>query len=134
MDDAAKVLIVGAILNLDFVLLIGIPIALIRQKQPAYSKYLRLAHIGPMFWAPILFGLVFAVTLSDLDPGIESLAAWLMVIASVLLTAKDVINWRMEVKDEFAEKPTLMLAMGTLSSLASIISAGIFTIGIFSGL
>ena len=134
MDTATKLLILGGVLNLAYGLLTGIPASLIRAKQPTYSKYLRIVHVGALMWGPILISLTLAVTLSPLDANLETLAAALMVGASVLLDIKDTINWLQGVKDEFAEKPKLPLLLGALSSLASLASIAIFTVGVVQGL
>ena len=134
MDDAAKILILGGVLNLAFGLLTGIPISMIRQNNPTYSKYLRLAHMGGLMWSPILFGLVLAIQLSSMDASVELLAAWLMLIASVTLGLKDILNWRMSIQDEFAERPRLPLLLGGISSLFSVIGTAIILVGVVQGL
>ncbi len=134
MNTAEKVLILGGVLNLGYGLLTGIPAGMIRQNSPHYSKYLRFVHIGALMWAPILISLSVALRLSTLDDSLELMAAWLMVSASVLLDAKDTINWLSKIEDEFAEKPRIPLALGGLSALASLISIAIITVGVFQGL
>ncbi|MBC7813370.1 MAG: hypothetical protein H7175_19580 [Burkholderiales bacterium] len=134
MDTASKILILGGVLNLAYGLLTGIPASIIRQKQPTYSKYLRLVHIGALMWGPLLISLTLALMLSPLAEGIETLAASLMVAASFLLDAKDTLNWRMGIQDEFAEKPVLPLAFGALSSLASLAGMAIILVGVVQGL
>ena len=133
MELAAKILIMGGVLNIAYGLLTGIPAGIIRQNSPSYSKYLRFVHIGALMWGPILISLALAIELSPLGETVELVAAWLMVIASVLLGAKDTINWLIKVEDEFAEKPVLPLALGGLSSLASLAGTGIIVFGVFQG-
>ena len=134
MEDSAKILILGGVLNLLYGLLTGIPASLIRQKSPTYSKYLRILHVGALMWGPILISLAVAMSVSTLGAGVENLAAWLMVIASVLLDAKDTINWLQGTKDEFAEKRQLPLALGGLSSVASIVGVAIILVGVLQGM
>jgi hypothetical protein len=134
MDTASKLLVLGGVLNLVYGLLTGIPASVIRSKQPTYSKYLRLVHVGALLWCPTLISLSVAVALSPLDATLELVAAGLMVAASVLLDAKDTLNWLMKVQDEFAEKPALPLLLGGLSSLASLVGAVILTIGVLQAL
>lgn len=133
MELAAKILIMGGVLNIAYGLLTGIPAGIIRQNSPSYSKYLRFVHIGALMWGPILISLALAIELSPLGETVELVAAWLMVIASVLLGAKDTINWLTKIEDEFAEKPVLPLALGGLSSLASLAGTGIIVFGVFQG-
>ncbi len=134
MDTASKMMILGGVLNLFYGLLLGIPAGVIRQKQPTYSKYLRFVHIGALMWGPILISLALALELSTLDAGFELLAAWFMVGSSVLLNAKDTINWLRGTQDEFAEKARLPLALGGLSSVGSLLGILIILIGVVMGL
>jgi hypothetical protein len=133
MDTAGKLLILGGVLNLCYGLLMGLPAGMIRQKQPTYSKYLRFVHVGALMWAPLLISLTLALALSPLDAGIETLAAGLMVAASGLLDAKDTLNWGMGIQDEFAENARLPLALGGLSSLASLLGSLIILVGVIQG-
>lgn len=134
METAAKILIVGGVLNIAYGLLTGLPASYIRQKSPTYSKYLRFVHVGALLWGPTLISLAFALSLSTLDKDIELLAAWLMVIASITLDAKDTINWLQGIQDEFAERPVVPLALGGISSLASIAGIAIILVGVIDGL
>jgi hypothetical protein len=134
MELAAKILILAGVLNIAYGLLIGIPAGMIRQKSPTYPKYLRFVHIGALMWGPILISLALAIELSTLDEGFELLAVWFMVGSSVLLNAKDTINWRMGVEDEFAEKPRLPLALGGLSAVGSLMGISIILIGVIQGM
>ena len=134
METAAKILILGGVLNIAYGLLTGIPASMIRMKSPTYPKYLRFVHIGALMWGPILVSLALAIQLSTLGETLELAAAWLMVIASVLLDGKDTLNWLQGVQDEFAEKPPLPLLMGGLSALASMAGIAIILIGVIKGL
>lgn len=134
MDMATKILIIGGLVNLAYGLLTGIPAGIIRQNHPSYSKYLRFVHVGSLMWGPILLSLSMALPLSTLSSDLETLAAVLMVAASLLLDAKDTLNWLWGVTDEFAQKPKLPLALGTLSSLCSIVGVAILIIGCIKGL
>lgn len=134
MDMSAKVLIIGGVLNIFYSLLTGIPASMIRLKNPTYSKYLRLVHVGSLMWGPILISLTIALELSPLNQSLELAAAWSMVLSSVFLNAKDTINWLQGVKDEFAEKPPLPIILGVLSSLTSFIGIIIIAFGVFQGL
>lgn len=82
----------------------------------------------------MLISLSLALTLSPLSAAVETLAAGLMVAASILLDAKDTLNWRMGIQDEFAERPILPLLLGGLSSLASLVGILIILVGVIQGL
>ena len=131
MDMAVKVLMLGGVLNILWGLLTGIPISMIRLNQPEYSKYLRLAHLGPLIWGPILLGLAYVIQQVALSKGLELTAAWLMVAGAVLLDAKDIINWRMNITDEFAQKPPIPTLFGGLSALFSLVGTLIIAYGVW---
>jgi hypothetical protein len=133
LDTAGKTLILGGVLNVLYGLLTGLPAGMIRQKQPTDSKYLRFAHVGALMWGFLLISLSLALALSPLDAAVETLAAVLMVAACVLLDVKDTLNWCMGIQDEFAEKPRLPLALGGLSTLASLIGTLIILVGVVQG-
>ncbi|MCA9903685.1 MAG: hypothetical protein KC547_07500 [Anaerolineae bacterium] len=130
MESAARVLIIAGLLNIAYGLLTGLPASMIRRKNPTYSKYLRFVHVGALMWGPILISLALAIGLSALDVNTAMIAAWLMVIASVLLDAKDTINWLRGTQDEFAENARLPLLLGGLSSLASLVGIAIILVGV----
>ena len=58
METAAKILIVGGILNLAYGFLTGVFLAGARKKAPTASKYLILAHTGPLMQGPMLLEFV----------------------------------------------------------------------------
>jgi hypothetical protein len=134
MPVAEKVLIVGGMLNLTCGMLLGFPIVATRvQGAPVVPKYLLAAHLGTLLHAAVLLGLAWALHLSTLDPGWEQTAAWLLVIASALVAAKDTANWLTGVRDEFAERPKTVL-LGGLAALAEPIGVAILLIGVLKGL
>ncbi len=51
--------------------------------------YVRVAHVGVLLQAAVLLGLVWAARLSTLGPGWLDVAAWLVVVSSALVAAKD---------------------------------------------
>lgn len=131
---AEKVLIVGAVLNLAYGALLGFPIVVTRVKGAlATPKYLMAAHISTLLHAAILFGLVWAAQLSTLNSGLEEAAAWLIVVASALVAAKDTINWLAGIKDEFTEKAKATPLAG-FAALPETTGIGIFVVGVLMAL
>jgi len=63
------------------------------------------AHVSTLLHAAVLLGLVWAARLSTLGPGWQDVAAWLVVVSSALIAAKDTVNWLTGVQDEFGERP-----------------------------
>ena len=97
---AEKVLIVGGVLNLAYGTLLGYPITVIRAKgAPATPRYLMAAHSSTLLHAAVLLGLAWAARLSALGPGWHDVAAWLLVVSSALIAAKDTLNWLTGVQD-----------------------------------
>ena len=133
METAAKILIVGGILNLAYGLLTGVFLAGARTKAPTASKYLILAHTGPLMQGPMLLGLALAVPLSRLPAGVETLAAWLLVGSSAVLDVKDTHNWLQDIKDEFVERPPGFF-LGGVSAALSVSGLAILLVGVFRGL
>lgn len=104
METAAKVLIVGGMLNLAYGVITGLFLTNVRMRSAEAPRYLTLAHIGPLMQGPMLLGLAFALGLSSLAGGIETLAAWLLVAGSAGIAAGDTLNWTGKVGDAFAER------------------------------
>ena len=135
MAAAEKVLIAGGVLNLAYGMLLGYPITVIRVKgAPATPRYLLAAHLGTLLQAAILLGLVWAARLATLSPGWLDVAAWLVVVSSALIAAKDTVNWLTGVKDEFSEKPKAAAPLAALAALGTTIGVGIFVIGVLTAL
>lgn len=131
---AEKVLIVGGVLNLAYGVLLGYPITANRVKgAPATPRYLMAAHLSTLLHAAVLLGLVWAARLSALGSGWHEVAAWLVVIASALVAAKDTVNWLTGVQDEFTDKSKATL-LGGLAALPETIGIGIFVVGVLKAL
>ena len=134
MDTAAKVLIVGGVLNLAYGFLTGFLLANVRMKGPESPKYLTLAHIGPLMQGPMLLALVFAVQLSTLSGSLETIAASLLVAGSALLAVADTSNWLQGVRDAPEERPPLGTLLSASSVVASTAGLAILIAGVFAGL
>jgi hypothetical protein len=134
MELAAKLLIVGGVLNLAYSFLTGFLLANTRRGSPAASKYLVFAHVGPLMKGPMLLSLVFAIALSPHPALVKTLASSLMVAESGFLVAKDTPNWVQGVKDEFVERPPVGMVLGGISILLGVVGLLIFIVGIFQGL
>jgi hypothetical protein len=131
---AEKVLIAGGVLNLAYGVLLGYPIVVIRARgAPATPRYLMAAHLSTLLHAAVLLGLVWAARLSALGPGWLEVAAWLVIVASALVAAKDTANWLAGVQDEFGEKSRAAL-LGGLAALPETIGVGIFVVGVLEAL
>ena len=74
METAAKIVIVGGVLNLAYSFVKGFLLAHARRTSPLASKYPVFVHVGPLMQGPMLLGLVFAVTLSPQPTLVKTLA------------------------------------------------------------
>ena len=92
------------------------------------------AHVSTLLHAAVLLGLVWAARLSTLGPGWQDVAAWLVVVSSALIAAKDTVNWLTGVQDEFGEKPAYVPPLAGLAALAETIGIGIFVAGVLQAL
>lgn len=112
METAAKILVVGGVLNLAVALVIGFILSRYRLNPPNEGPYyVHLAHKNALWEGFMLLGLVFAVQLAQLSQGIKVVAALLIVAASVLQDASSITAWLMGTKDEFAQRsPSFYLA------------------------
>jgi hypothetical protein len=133
MEIAAKILILGGMLNLAYSFVTGFFLAYVRRTNPQASKYLVFAHVGPLMQGPMLLGLVFAVDVAPLAPGVKILAASFMVAESAFLAMKDTLNWIQGVKDEFVERPR-GLYLGGISIVTGIVGLLILIVGVFLAL
>src|SRR3990172_127437 len=153
METAAKVLVVGGVLNLAYGAITGLVLTSVRSRSPEAPRYLTLAHIGPLMQGPMLLGLAVATGLSSLaggvetlsaglrvgggfwwlGGGVETLSAWLLVAGSAGIAAGDTLNWLGGVGDAFAER-----SPGLFSQAAGGAFTGtgllILIIGVFRGL
>ena len=59
--------------------------------------------------------------------------AWLVVVTSALIAAKDTVNWLTGVQDEFGEK-VRTVALGPLGAVAETVGVGIFVVGVLTAL
>ena len=133
MDTAAKILVLGGLINLVLGLITGALMVRIRTAGPEVPKYLTMAHVGALMWTPILLGLVWALRLSHLTPWVATLAAGLLVGASVTIDSRDLLYWMQGMKDEFAERP-LAFVLGPISAAAVATGTAILVIGVLVAL
>ncbi len=92
------------------------------------------AHVSALLHAAVLLGLVWAARLSALGPGWRDVAAWLVVVSSALIAAKDTVSWLTGVKDEFSEKPKYVAPLAGLAALGETVGVGIFVVGVLTAL
>jgi hypothetical protein len=134
MPTASKILIVAGMINLLVGALSGIPMAIVRQGGAAeVPRYLTMVHLGGLMHGPLLIAVAFALTISTLAAWIATSAAVILAVASGLLVAKDTLNWRQGIRDEFAER-SLGLTLGNVFGPLHILGLVIATACVLSGL
>ena len=134
MDTATRILVAGAMVNLAYGFVTGLFFALERSKKEFAHRYLVMAHTGPLMQGTMLLALSAAVSVSTLGARAETLAAAGLVAGSLCIAAKDTVNWRSGVKDEFAAKPPLQVVLGTAGVALSFAGLGILFYGVLKGL
>ena len=133
MGTAQEILIVTGMLMFLGGILTGMAMGLVRMGgAPAAPRYLTIAHEGAYMQGAMLLGVAYAMNLADLGDGAAKLAAWLLAAGAALLFVKDVINWRMGVEDEFAEK-SIGLMLGNIMSPLHTVGIVLVTWGVISG-
>ncbi len=132
--NAEKVLVVGGTLSLVFSFVMGFILSRARLKDPsADHAWLLQAHRVALWEGFMLLGLVFAVELSTLSQGLETLAAWLLVAAAALQAASAIANLLQGVPDQFAER-RLGYQLAATNAVLGAIGLVILLVGVFKGL
>ena len=131
---AEKVLIVGGTLSLVFSFAMGFILSRARLKEPsADHAWLLQAHRVALWEGFMLLGLVFAVELSTLSQGLETLAAWLLVAAAALQAASAIANLVQRIPDQFVER-RLGYQLAATNAVLGAIGLVILLVGVFKGL
>lgn len=134
METAAKILIVGGVLNLAYGFITGFIIGRIRMGSPTVSKYLMTAHTGTFMQGSMLLGLNFALAMSELSTDVEQAAAFLLVLGSITLALKDTLNWLANVEDEFSERASGITELTIASVLCSTVGFVIILFGVLTAI
>ena len=134
LPTAAKILIAGGTLNLGLAFVLGFILSGKRLRNPdADPGYLVHAHRVSLQEGFMLLGLTFAVLLSPLASGLETVGASLLVASSAFQDGSAIVNWLQGVRDEFAERsPGLTLA--TINALLAVAGLAILVVGVIRGL
>jgi len=132
--NAEKVLVVGGTLSLVFSFAMGFVLSRARLKDPsADHAWLLQAHRVALWEGFMLLGLVFAVELSTLSQGLETLAAWLLVAAAALQAASAIANLVQGIPDQFVER-RLGYQLAATNAVLGTAGLAILLVGVFKGL
>lgn len=134
MDTAAKILIVGGVLNIAASFLMGIALAGRRRTEPAQGlRTLLVVHQAAVMQGSMLLALTFAIGLSDLGDAWETAAAVLLVAGSLFNMSGNFLNYRGRVEDQFAGK-AVGLRLNVVNSLLATPGIAILLVGVITGL
>ena len=123
MSTAAKILVVGGVLNLAAAFVLGYILSNKRLNPPHKGPfYLDLAHKNALQEGFMLLGLTWAVTLAHISSTWLILAAWLIVASSVFQVGAAVVGWLQGTTDEFKER-SLSFYLATTN--AFLVTAGL---------
>lgn len=132
--NAEKVLVVGGVLSLVFSFVMGFILSRARLKNPsADHAWLLQAHRVALWEGFMLLGLVFAVELSTLSQGVETLAAWLLVAAAALQAGSAIANLVQGIPDQFVER-RLGYQLAAANAVLGAIGLVMLLVGVFKGL
>lgn len=121
-DTAAKILVIGGLGNLLFAFVMGFVLSRVRLRDHTVPQTRLLGvHVGALWQGFMLLGLVWAVALSDLSSGVETLAAALIVGGGLFQDAANVLAWTQRLEDLFAPP------RGSVYTLAAVNAALTFT-------
>ena len=134
MSTAAKVLIVGGVLNLAAAFVLGYVLSNKRLNPPNQGPfYLNLAHKNALQEGYMLLGLTWAVTLAHIGSTWLTVAAWLIVASSVFQVGAAVVAWLQGTTDEFKERsPSFYLA--TINAILVSVGLAILVYGVLVSL
>lgn len=131
MDNATQILIIAGVFILSYGFLLGIPMALAREKASRAPRYLLAVHLAALIQGGMLLALTIAFDFSMLASWIETVAASLFVGGVVLFDLGLTLNWLQRIKDAFGEK-SLGYKISSAGTPLILISAGILVYGVLA--
>jgi hypothetical protein len=132
---AAKILILGGLASLLFSFVMAFVLAQARTADPAADRSLLLqVHRVSLWEGFMLLGLVWAVALSDLSDGLETIAAVLLVAAAALQFISNTMSWRAGNENLFVPPRGLAYQLAAVNAVLAMIGLVILTIGALRGL
>lgn len=133
MNIANQILILGGMAILIFGLLLGIPMAMARNKSPRAPRYLFAAHLAAIIQGGMLLALTIAIGFSTLSSTFEIVAASILVGGITLFDIGLTINWLQGIEDAFREK-SIGNMVSSVGTPFVIIGAGIIFYGVIMAL
>lgn len=129
MDNATQILIIGGMFILTYGFLLGIPMAMAREKASRAPRYLMAAHLASLIQGGMLLALTIAFDFSTLIPWVETIVASLFLGGVILFDLGLTLNWLQKVEDSFGEK-SLGYKVSSAGTPLVLISAGFIMYGV----
>lgn len=130
METAAKILILGGVLNLAVAFVMGFILSRYRLNPPNEGPYyVNLAHKNALWEGFMLLGLVFAVQFVEMKESTKVIAALLIVAASALQDISSITAWLQGTKDEFRQR-SLSFYLATANAILVSLGLAILIFGV----
>lgn len=133
MANATQILIIGGMFILTYGFLLGIPMALAREKASRAPRYLIAVHLAALIQGSMLLALTIAFDFSTLFSWVETIAASLFLGGVILFDLGLTLNWHQGVEDAFGEK-SFGYKVSSAGTPLVLISAGIILYGVLAAL
>ena len=134
-DTAAKILIIGGLASLLFAFIMGFVLSQVRLKDPMIDQSkLMQVHIVALWEGFMLLGLVWALVLSDLSSGVETLAALLLVGGGALQLLGNYLGWSMKIENLFAPPRGFVYKIAATNAVLQLAGLLILIFGALRGL
>ena len=133
MDSATQILIVAGLILLMYGFLLGIPMALAREKASRAPRYLIAAHLAALIQGGMLLALTIAIDFSALSSWIETVIATIFACGVALFDLGLTLNWLQSIEDAFAER-SLGYKISSAGTPLVLISAGVLLYGVLTAL
>lgn len=104
MTRAQEIVIVYGVISIAYGFALGIPLSRERMTAPTASRHLVIAHLSAILQGAMYLALTAAFAMSTLTPSLETSAAVLLILGSVLFVTGATLNWRQQVGDHFAQR------------------------------
>lgn len=133
MNSATQILIVSGLILLMYGFLLGIPMALAREKASRAPRYLIAAHLAALIQGGMLLALTIAIDFSALSSWIETVIATIFACGVALFDLGLTLNWLQSIEDAFAER-SLGYKISSAGTPLVLISAGVLLYGVLTAL
>ncbi len=104
MSESGEVLLVAGMGVLAYGLLLGVPLAGTRMKNPTGPPHLLKTHVEALIGGAILLALTSIAAYSTLPEAVELAAVGLFISGVVLSLTGGTVNWRSGTDDAFAAR------------------------------